>query len=76
MWKHSENVFLNLIYSVEASPFFSPLINELTDVSNHEKSVAYVTSLNEFKPLRKNNVQDGKAATISTALKLRKKTHV
>ena len=47
---------------VEASPFFSLLIDESTDVSNHENLVVYVKLLNEFKPklhfLENINVRD------------------
>ena len=59
---------------VEASPFFSLLIDESTDVSNHENLVVYVKLLNEFKPelhfLENINVRDGKAETITTAVNL------
>lgn len=59
---------------VEASPFFSLLIDESTDVINHENLVVYVKLLNEFRPelhfLENINVRDGKAETITTAVNL------
>ena len=64
----------NIDKLVEASPFFSQLIDESTDVSNHENLVVYVKLLNEFKPelhfLENINVRDGKAETITTAVNL------
>lgn len=64
----------NIDKLVEASPFFSLLINESMDVSNHENLVVYVKLLNEFKPelhfLENINVYDGKAQTITTAVNL------
>ena len=64
----------NIDKLVDASPFFSLLIDESTDVSNHEYLVVYVKLLNEFKPelafLENINVQDGKAQAISTAVNL------
>ena len=64
----------NIDKLVEASPFFSLLIDESTDVSNHENLVVYVKLLNEFKPelhfLENINVRDGKAETITTAVNL------
>ena len=59
---------------VQASPFFSLLIDESTDVSNHENLVVYVKLLNDCKPelhfLENINVRDGKAKTITTAIKM------
>ena len=64
----------NIDKLVEASPFFSLLIDESMDVSNHENLVVYVKLLNEFKPelhfLENINVYDGKAQTITTAVNL------
>ena len=57
---------------VQASPFFSLLSDESTDVSNHENLVVYVKVLNDCKPelhfLEKINVRDGKTETITTAI--------
>ena len=65
---------MNIDKLVEASPFFSLLIDESTDVSNHENLVVYVKLLKEFKPelhfLENVNVRDGKAETITTAVNL------
>ena len=59
---------------VQASPFFSLLIDESTDVSNHENLVVYVKLLNDCKPelhfLENINVRDGKAETITTAINM------
>ena len=59
---------------VEASPFFSLLIDKSTDVINHENLVVHVKLLNEFKSklhfLENINVRNGKAETITTAVNL------
>ena len=59
---------------VQASPFFSLLIDESTDVSNHENLVVYVKLLNDCKPelhfLENINVRDGKAETITSAINM------
>ena len=59
---------------VQASPFFSLLIDESTDVSNHENLVVYVKLLNDCKPelhfLENINVCDGKAETITSAINM------
>lgn len=64
----------NIDKLVDASPFFSLLIDESTDVSNHENLFVYVKLLNEFRPelhfLENINVRDGKAETITTAVNL------
>ena len=58
---------------VQASPFYSLLIDESTDVSNHENLV-YVKLLNDCKPglhfLKNINVLDGKVETITAAVNL------
>ena len=56
------------------SPFFSLLIDESTDVSNHENLVVYVKFLNDFKPelhfLENINVRGGNAETVTAAVNL------
>ncbi|XP_022809136.1 protein FAM200A-like [Stylophora pistillata] len=64
----------NIDKLVEGIPFFSLLIDESTDFSNHKNLVVYVKLLNEFKPelhfLENINVRDGKVETITTAVNL------
>ena len=67
---------------VEASPFFSLLIDKSTDVINHENLVVHVKLLNEFKSklhfLENINFRNGKAETITNAVNLlmeRRKLH-
>ena len=64
----------NIDKLVEASLFFSLLIDESTDFVNHENLVVYVKLLNEFKSelhfLENIDVRNGKVETITTAVNL------
>ena len=58
----------------QVSSFFSLLIDESTDVSNHENLVVYVKLLQDFKPelhfLENTNVRDGNAEIVTAAVNL------
>lgn len=64
----------NIDKLVEASPLFSLLIDESTDVSNHENLDVHIKLLNEFNSvlhfLENINVWNGKAETITNAVNL------